>query len=62
MVSMYFLMENDNPKFQNFNMPNEQAASTATSMVEIGTDAFMGVEDLLHGCNNCKTTYNKISI
>jgi hypothetical protein len=43
-------------------MPNEQASSTTASVVETCTDASMGVEDLLHGRNNCKTTHNKISI
>jgi hypothetical protein len=31
-----------------------------TSMVEIKTDASMGIEGLLHRSNNYKTTYNKI--
>jgi hypothetical protein len=42
--------------------PNEHVASTVASVVGLGTDASIGVEGLLLGRNNCKTTYNKISI
>ena len=43
-------------------VPNEQTASIVASVVGIGTDASMGDVVLLLGCNNCKTSYNKISI
>ena len=42
--------------------PNEHVASTATSVVGLGTNASIGVEGLLLGCDNYKTTYNQISI
>jgi hypothetical protein len=41
---------------------NEHATSTTASMVGLGSDAYIGVEALLLGRNNCKTTYNQISI
>jgi hypothetical protein len=43
-------------------MPNEKVVSIVASVVEIIIDASKGIEGLLHGCNNCKTTYNKILI
>ena len=42
--------------------PNEHGASTAASVVDLGTNASIYVEGLLLGHKNCKTTYNKISI
>jgi nucleoside-specific outer membrane channel protein Tsx len=36
--------------------PNKQVASTSTSVVGLGTDASIGVEGLLLGCKNYRTT------
>jgi hypothetical protein len=40
----------------------EKDTSSATSVVDTYTHASMGVECLLQGRRNCKTTYNKILI
>jgi hypothetical protein len=45
-----------------YGAPNEHVASTVASVVGLGTDASIGIEGLLLGHNNCKTTYNQISI
>jgi hypothetical protein len=40
----------------------EHDASTDASVVWTETNASMGIEDMLHGCSNCKKTDTKISI
>ena len=45
-----------------YGAPNEHIVSTAASVVGLGIDASIGVEGLLLGHNNYKTTYNQISI
>ena len=42
--------------------PNEHVASIVALVVGLGIDASIGVEGLKLGRNNCKTTYNQISI
>ena len=42
--------------------PNEHLASTATSVMGLGTDASISVEGSMLGHTNCETTYNQISI
>ena len=41
-----------------YGAPNEHATSTVASVMGLGTDASIGVEGLLLGHNNYKTTYS----
>jgi hypothetical protein len=45
-----------------YGAPNEHVSSTVASVVGLGIDASIGIEGMLLGHNNWKTTYNQISI